>query len=98
MLYLVKAGKISAMTKRISEGVYKKAFQEKIQAAQKLSGLTDDDIAERMDISKDQYARYKSRYWMRVDLIVPFCEVTGADLAQFMAPPPIRKSRILKSL
>ena len=85
------------MNKRVSEGVYKKAFQEKIQAAQKLSGLTDDEIADRMGISKDQYMRYKSRYWMRVDLIVPFCEVTGADLKQFMAPPPARKSRVLKS-
>ena len=98
MLYLVKSGKISAMNKRVSEGVYKKAFQEKIKAAQKLSGLSDDEIAERLGISKDQYVRYKSRYWMRVDLIVPFCEITRIDLDQFMAPPPARKSRVLKSL
>ena len=86
------------MNKRVSEGVYKKAFQEKIAAAQKLSGLTDQAIADLLGISIDQFVRYKSRYWMRVDLIVPYCAITGADLTQFMAPPPARKARALKSL
>ena len=85
------------MTKRVSEGVYQKAFQEKIAAAQKLSGITDEDMAELLGTSIDQYVRYKSRYWMRVDLIVPFCEITDIDLIKFMAPPPARKSRVLKS-
>jgi len=85
------------MNKRISEGVYKKAFQEKIKAAQKLSGLKDEEVAELLGISLDQYVRYKSRYWMRVDLIIPFCEITETDLMKFMAEPPARKARILKS-
>ncbi len=97
MLYLVKSGKISGMNRRVSEGVYKKAFQEKIKAAQKLSGLNNQEIADRLVVSLDQYVRYKSSFWMRVDLIVPFCEITGVDLVQFMAPPPLRKSNILKS-
>ena len=98
MLYLVKAGKIPVMNKRVSEGVYKKAFQEKIAAAQRLSGLSNEEIADRLGTSIDQYVRYKSQYWMRVDLIVPFCEITGVALTQFMAPPPARKARVLKSI
>ena len=98
MLYLVKSGKIFAMKKRIPESVYKKTFQEKIKAAQKLSGLSDDEIADALGISTDQYVRYKSRYWMRADFIVPFCEVTDTDLVKFLAPPRMRKSRVLKSI
>ena len=86
------------MNKRIPERVYQKAFQEKIKAAQKLSGFTDEEIADFLGTSIDQYARYKSRYWMRVDLIVPFCEITGIDLVKFMAPPSVRKAQVLKSL
>ena len=86
------------MNKRVSEGVYKKAFQEKIKAAQKLSGLSNPEIAELLGISLDQYVRYKSSFWMRVDLIVPFCEITDTDLIKFMAPPRIRRARVpLKS-
>ena len=98
MLYLVKSGKISAMKKRIPESVYKKAFQEKIKAAQKLSGLSNDEIADALGISTDQFVRYKSQYWMRADFIVPFCEITDADLTKFLAPPRRRKSRVLKSI
>ena len=85
------------MNRRVPEGVYKKAFQEKIKAAQKLSGLSDEAIAEYLGTSIDQYARYKSRYWMRVDLIMPFCELTKIDLTDFIAPPPARKARVIKS-
>ena len=97
MLYLVKSGKISVMKKRVSEGAYKKAFQEKIKSAQKLSGLTNQEIADLLGISLDQYVRYKSNFWMRVDLIVPFCEITEIDLMKFMEAPPLRKARTLQS-
>ena len=81
----------------VSEGVYKKAFQEKIKAAQKLSGLGNQEIADLLHISLDQYIRYKSSFWMRVDLIVPFCRITDTDLIKFLAPPRKRKARVLKS-
>ena len=85
------------MKKWASEGVYKKAFQDKIAAAQTLSGLKNQEIADKLGISIDQYVRYKSDFWMRVDLIVPFCEITDTDLKKFMAHPSARKSNTLKS-
>ena len=98
VLYLVKSGKISVMTKRVSLAAYKRAFQKKIASAQDLSGLSDEEIAGRLGISEDQFTRYKSRYWMRVDLIAPYCKITGIDLDKFLAAPPIRKSIIRKSV
>ena len=77
----------------VSEGAYKKAFQEKIKAAQSLSGLNNQEIADLLHISRDQYSRYKSSFWMRVDLIVLFCRITDTDLVKFMAPPRVRKAR-----
>lgn len=94
MLQLVKSGKISAMSKRNTEDAYMREFRKRVRAARILSGLGTEEIAKRLGISDDSYKRYESRYTMPMNLIVPFCEITGADITQLMAPPTRRKANL----
>lgn len=94
MLELVKSGKISPMTKRNTHDAYNREFRKKLRAARIMSGIGPEDIAKQLGVSMDSYVRYESRYMMPMNLIVPFCEITGADITKLMAPPRQNKPRL----
>ena len=86
------------MIKRISPQAYKKIHHKRVRAARELSGMEPEEIAQHLGISKDQYLRYESRYMMRHDLIIPFCQITETNLSKFLTPPAIRTTRALESV
>lgn len=68
----------------------KKAREEarpELSQAQVAEALTK---AANRPISADTYRQWESKYLLPHDLIIPFCEITGADLYELLAGVPFR--------
>ena len=58
---------------------YKEAFCARLRGARKAAGYTQVEMADLLDITRDNYAKYERRSLLRVDLIPEFSRITGHD-------------------
>jgi DNA-binding XRE family transcriptional regulator len=67
----------SAFRPEPSPARFKKAFLARTKRAREAAGLTQEEMARRMGIRQDKYAKYESRSPLPHQYIARFCEVTG---------------------
>ena len=97
MLRLVKSGKIPVM-KRVPQQAFKKAVFERVKSARITAGLEHDQVAEALGMSEDAVRRWESRSLIPHDMIVPFCDLTGAKPEILLAPPKREKRPSLTAI
>lgn len=59
---------------------FKKAFLARTKLAREAAGLTQEELAKRLGIRQDKYAKYESRSPLPHQYVARFCEVTGEKL------------------
>ena len=75
---------------------YREAFIARVKKAREESRLSHAQIAEALTktvnrpILADSYRKWESDNLLPHDLIIPFCEITGADLYELLAGVPFR--------
>lgn len=69
------------------------------ESARVVSGLSRDELVERLveqtgtKIKPDTYKRWETRTLMPHHLIIPFCEITGADPYMLLTGQPFKLGR-----
>ena len=87
MLYLVKSGKIPAMTEKQKQVRYEDQFQARVElartGARASAGPHYDrpEMAKALGVPLDRYTRYESRHMMPLYLIPKFCKLTSVTVS-----------------
>ena len=97
MLRIVKSAKIPIM-KRVQPEAFKKAVYERVRSARITAGLEHSDIARALSMSEDAVKRWESRSLIPHDMIIPFCQLTGAKPEILLAHPKRERKRSLYSV
>lgn len=58
---------------------WRQQFIERVKAARIVSGMKPVEVAAKLRVSLDTYVRWESRALLPHHLVIPFCEITGAD-------------------
>lgn len=66
---------------------FKAAFHARIKLARQGAGLTQEEIAQRMGIRQDKYAKYETRSLMPHHLLSRFSELTREPLDKLLRDP-----------
>ena len=59
--------------------LYKEAFCARLRGVRKAAGYTQEQMAKKLDITRDNYAKYETRSPLRHDLIAEVAKITGHD-------------------
>lgn len=79
-----------------SPSEYRRAFIERVRKARNDARLDHKQMAEALTeavgraIAADSYRKWESSNLLPHDLIVPFCEITGADLHELLTGHPFK--------
>lgn len=87
--YMVGARKPS------TPATYRKQFIDRLRSLRIASGLTPEEIAERLDVRMDTYQRWEKRTLIPHHLIIPFCDATHADPYLLLTGSPFQLGRVL---
>lgn len=78
---------------------YREEFLRRTESARLVSGLKREELVEALaglsetKIKLDTYKRWETRTLMPHHLIIPFCEITGADPYMLLTGTPFRLGR-----
>jgi hypothetical protein len=74
---------------------YRKQFIDRLRSLRVASGLTPDEIAQRLGVRMDTYQRWEKRTLIPHHLIMPFCDATQADPYLLLTGSPFQLGRVL---
>jgi ribosome-binding protein aMBF1 (putative translation factor) len=66
---------------------FKKAFLARTKRAREAAGLTQEELAQRLGIRQDKYAKYETRSPLPHQYVARFCEITGERLDVLFRDP-----------
>ena len=81
MLFLVKSGKIPAMTEKQRQSLYDRQFQARVQLARTAMNYDRVEMAKALGVPLDRYTRYESRHMMPLSLVPKFCKLTSVTIS-----------------
>jgi transcriptional regulator with XRE-family HTH domain len=58
---------------------FRKQFIDRTRSLRVASGLTAQQVADELEVKLDTYGKWEKRALLPHHLIIPFCEITGAD-------------------
>lgn len=72
-------------------------MQMSLKTARTYAGLTQQEIAEKLNMDRNSYRRYeKYRIPMRIDTAVEFCKITGVEMDNVIFLPNNYTSSVVK--
>lgn len=74
---------------------YRKQFIDRLRSLRVASGLTPEEIADRLGVRMDTYQRWEKRTLIPHHLIIPFCDATHADPYLLLTGSPFQLGRVL---
>ena len=81
MLYLVKSGKIPAMTEKQKETRYEQQFRARVKLARTAANHDRTSMAKALEIPADRYTRYETRHMMPLYVIPKFCKLVSVAVS-----------------
>lgn len=90
---------VSGRRKPSTPKQYREEFLRRTESARLVSGLSREELVERLAeasgsrIKLDTYKRWETRTLMPHHLIIPFCDITGADPYMLLTGQPFKLGR-----
>lgn len=91
---------VSGRRKPSTPRQYREDFLQRTESARVVSGLSREELVQRLaeasgtKIKPDTYKRWETRTLMPHHLIIPFCEITGADPYMLLTGQPFKLGRV----
>lgn len=74
---------------------WRDAFIQRVKAARIVSGKKPVEVAAALGVNIDTYNRWETRALLPHHLVMPFCEVTGADPVMLLTGVPFNLGKLL---
>lgn len=74
---------------------WRQEFIERVKSARIVCGMKPVEVAAELGVSLDTYVRWESRSLLPHHLVMPFCQITGADPVMLLTGSPFNLGKAL---
>ena len=74
---------------------WRKEFIKRVKAARIVSGKKPVEVAAALGVNLDTYTRWETRALLPHHVVMPFCQITGADPVMLLTGPPFDLGKAL---